>query len=206
MGFFSAGCIALFWMACQFVILEMMGYSAAAFAPKIAVPFVRQHPPPPVRLEPILVVQQQTKTATIELPDTKPLPGHTFAGAIERGLKERFGSDVDRVIESLRLRELDYEVDAFVGSGNPETSKCRQICSSYVPGLTVREFWDTKDMLWVDRLKSKYKVIRDEFLQVTSDMDRLRKVGNNIWAGALTEDASSYGEGTFLLAVLSGFI
>lgn len=116
---------------------------------------------------------------------------------IEKGIRERFENEAERVVESLRLKDREYEHNAFVGppDRDPETSNCRQVSNSYVPGLTIREFWDTSDIPWAQKLKSKYKAIRDEFEQVTADMDRLVQEGNNIWAGALTEDAASYGEG-----------
>lgn len=86
---------------------------------------------------------------------------------------------------------------------DPASSKCHQLCHSYVPGLTAKEFWNDKDYAWCDKLKSKYKAIRDEFSTVTADMDALQAAGNNIWAGALSEDAGSYGEGWKTLVLMN---
>jgi Aspartyl/Asparaginyl beta-hydroxylase len=130
-------------------------------------------------------------------PETYPLPPHTFAGMVEKGMVERFGeSNVGRVLESWRLLDRDYVHNEYVGDKqkDPATSKCHQLCHSYVPGLTAKEFWNTDDFDWCGKLASKYKAIRDEFKSVTADMDTLVAQGNNIWAGALSEDASSYGE------------
>jgi hypothetical protein len=170
------------------VLLAMfIGSMTAAFVPKQLSP-----------RSPSSVVQHVTYC--IEPPKTAPLPPHTFAGMIENGIRSRFGREADRVIESLRLREQDYEHNAFVGGADrdPETSNCRQFCNSFVPGLSILEFWSTGDFEWVQKLKSKYKVIWDEFQKVTSDMELLKTQGNNIWAGALTQDAGSYGEGAFI--------
>jgi len=120
---------------------------------------------------------------------------------------ERFGGEekIGRVLESWRLLEKDYEHNEFVGGPDksPETSQCHQQCTSYVPGLTVKEFWDADEFEWCAKLKQKYSAIRKEFLAVTADMERLQREGNNIWAGALTEDAASYGEGWKTLVLMN---
>lgn len=137
-------------------------------------------------------------------PETSPLSPHTFAGMVEKGMIDRFGEEkIDRILQSWRLLERDYEHNEFVGKGDPDSSKCHQHCHSFVPGLTVKEFWDAEDFEWCRKLAKKYKAIREEFKSVTSNMDELVKEGNNIWAGALTDDASSYGEGWKTLVLMN---
>lgn len=144
-------------------------------------------------------------------PNTFPLPPHTFSGLVEQGLIERFVSGIEngshrgdddtvaiaRVLESWRLLDRDYVHNAYVGSDptvDPSLSKCHQLCHSYVPGLRTKEFWDPTEFPWCAKLKSKYKAIHDEFSTVTADREALQQAGNNVWAGALSADASSYGE------------
>lgn len=118
---------------------------------------------------------------------------------------ERFGGEepIERVLKSWRWLENNYEHRAYLGQDpDPENSLCHQHCHSYVPGLTVQEFWDNESFEWTQKLASKYKAIRKEFLDVTADMARLQQEGNNIWAGALTEDASSYGVGWKTLVLM----
>jgi aspartate beta-hydroxylase len=78
-----------------------------------------------------------------------------------------------------------------------------QECHSYVPGLTIKPFWDSKDFDWAAYLEKSYPDIRKEFDRVNADMQTLKEEGNNIWAGALTEDASSYGEGWRTLVLMN---
>ena len=149
-----------------------------------------------------------SSSSTTKLPETVPLPPNTFSGLVEAALTERFGSGASRVIESWRLLAMDYEHREFVGDQqtppiqNVESSQCFQQAHSFVPGLTCKMFWDTDKVEWAQKLKKRYKEIKAEFTQVTSDMTRLTQQGNNIWAGALTEDASSYGEGWRTLVLM----
>lgn len=143
------------------------------------------------------------------MPQTSPLSPDTFAGRIERAMAQKFGSEnVARVVESFRLLESGYEHREYVGDKQPvpppnaDDSRCHQQAHSYVPGLTPREFWDVSSIEWAQILSSKYDVIKDEFRSVTSDADRLAREGNNIWAGALTDDAAGYGEGWSTLVLL----
>jgi hypothetical protein len=140
-------------------------------------------------------------------PAIAPLSPHTFAGQVEQRMIERFGGTepIARVLESWRLLEHEYEHRAFVGDASvrdPQLSLSHQHCHSYVPGLKVKEFWDNQDFEWTNKLASKYQTIRKEFLAVTADMERLQQEGNNIWAGALTEDAGSYGTGWRTLVLM----
>jgi Aspartyl/Asparaginyl beta-hydroxylase len=140
---------------------------------------------------------------------------------VEQALVERFFPDEERqrqrqrVVESWRLLERGYVHDEFVGvtkfQRSAETSQCKQHCHSYVPGLSIREFWDIDDTCfatgpsgknWCQFLQSKYPQILREFQQVTANLDQLKAKGNNIWAGALTDDASSYGEGWKTLVLM----
>ena len=144
----------------------------------------------------------------IKIPETMPLPPNTFSGLVERALQERFGSDAARIVESWRLLEMGYEHFEFVGNqqnppiGDPETSKCHQQAHSFVPGLRATQFYDVETVEWAQKLKKRYKEIKSEFSRVTADMDKLTREGNNIWAGALTQDASSYGTGWRTLVLM----
>lgn len=148
-------------------------------------------------------------TINTRIPETSPLPPHTFAGMVEAGLQERFGNDSARIIESWRLLERDYEHREFVGNNgsDPAESNCHQQCHSYVPGLKAVEFWDStadpQQDVWAKKLAKQYKALKKEFTQVTADMEQLMNKGNNIWAGALTEDASSYGVGWKTLVLMN---
>jgi aspartate beta-hydroxylase len=73
-----------------------------------------------------------------------------------------------------------------------------------VPGLKALAWWNnpTKDYAWAKSLSKSYKDIKKEFLSVMSSPDKLQE-GNNIWAGALTTDAESYGEGWKTLVLLN---
>lgn len=136
-----------------------------------------------------------------KLPETPPLSPNTFAGMVEQGLLNKFGGpdDIERILTSWRLLEKDYVHDEYAGPDDisPEESQCHQHCHSYVPGLSIQEYWDVNsDELspWTKKLQKKFKEIRNELKQVAlRDPDKLEQKGNNIWAGALTEDASSYG-------------
>ena len=126
------------------------------------------------------------------VPETAPLPLHTFAGQVEQALTQRF-ENIDRVLESWRLLDRDYEHREYFGSAeNPEDSRCHQQCHSFVPGLSVRPFWE--NMEWTKQLEQAYPQIQKELKNVLNNPDLLAQ-GNNVWAGALTEDASSYGVG-----------
>jgi aspartyl/asparaginyl beta-hydroxylase (cupin superfamily) len=150
-----------------------------------------------------------SRFATI-IPETQPLAPHTFAGMVEMALIERFGVDkkcehdtsIGRIIESWRLLDKDYVHHEFLGSGDPSESSCYQEAHSFVPGLKAQEFYDTKNYPWCQKLAKKYKDIKEEFKLVTSDMSKLVKEGNNIWASALTDDASSYGTGWKTLVLM----
>jgi len=121
---------------------------------------------------------------------------------VEQGIQERFGEAAQRVVDSWRLLDMDYEHREFVGDGDAESSLCHQHAHSYVPGLTAKQFYDTSDHAWCQKLASKYTELKKEFIQVTADMAKLQQEGNNIWAGALTEDASSYGAGWKTLVLM----
>lgn len=97
---------------------------------------------------------------------------------------------------------MDYEHREFVGNqqsppipnDDAKTSNCYQHAPSYVPGLKAVTWWDNVDELkWAKSLSKSYPAIREEFLSVMNNPSKLESKGNNIWAGALTEDASSYG-------------
>lgn len=146
------------------------------------------------------------------LPDTsRPLPPHTFGGMVERALIERFGEkDVERILISWRLLDQEYyrkeyvgdQMSAVDGLPPPKDSDMIQECHSYVPGLSIRPFWNPNDFDWAMYLESHYPEIRKEFDAVTANMEQLQQDGNNVWAGALTDDAASYGEGWKTLVLM----
>ena len=139
------------------------------------------------------------------IPDTSaPLHPGTFAGLVEQALIRRYGEkDIDRVLTSWRLLDKDYFHKEYVGeAGQEQSSDMYQECHSYVPGLQITPFWDPSQFEWTKHLESKYQQIRKEFLSANKDMQALKKEGNNVWAGALTEDAASYGEGWTTLVLM----
>jgi len=170
------------------------------------------------------VVLQETAAPSsfTPLPEVahQALPLHTFAGQVERCLQEMHEeTEIQSVLQCWRMLNADHqyktsvssllsdneEEDAMAASKN---SWRTQICNSYVPGLTVREFWDTTSnnsnnsnpastFPWIESLKSKYPSLLKE-LKVNLQEQKAQQVeqqGNNIWAGALTEEAASYGVG-----------
>lgn len=167
----------------------------------------------------------QSNTSPPDHVVSTPLATHTFAGQVEQGMKDRFGGEenVERILQSWRLLDAGYEHRAFVGNDlassssssssdddddnkrrDAETSLCHQHCHSYVPGLSIQEFWNTNDFDWCKRLARSYPAIRQEFDRVvmSGDASTLQEQGNNIWAGALTEDAGSYGVGWKTLVLM----
>jgi aspartyl/asparaginyl beta-hydroxylase (cupin superfamily) len=152
------------------------------------------------------------QTTTIPPTDT-PLSINTYAGQIENAIITKYGSEeTKRVIQSWRLLDLDYEHREYVGGNtdigsiiSKDESNCYQYTHSYVHGLTCVPFWDATSQPWAKKLSNKYKTIRREFLNVISEKnkDTLTKEGNNIWAGALTEEAGGYGEGWSTLVLMN---
>lgn len=141
------------------------------------------------------------RTITTPPPVKTPLSPMTFAGQVEQALLSKFPqSKIERVLQSWRLLEMDYEHREFVGHQqsppivDAEMSRCYQYAPSYVPGLKALAWWDSVDDLpWAKSLSTNFPAIRDEFLSVISSPDKLQSEGNNIWARALTTDAESYG-------------
>jgi aspartate beta-hydroxylase len=123
---------------------------------------------------------------------------------IEKGLKDRFNETaIERVLTSWRLVDQGYYRKEYVGDAiEEEDTYMIQECHSYVPGLTIKPFWDPQDFDWAKTLESRYPEIRKEFDSVMGNRQKLQREGNNIWAGALTEDASSYGEGWKTLVLM----
>jgi len=159
--------------------------------------------------------------STIDRTTTTPPPVNShlseiqspFASQVEQALISKFPeSKIERVLQSWRLLEMDYEHKEFVGSqqsppisdDEAETSSCYQHAPSYVPGLKAQAWWDdVDDFKWGKSLEKSYKAIRDEFVSIMDRPDKLESEGNNIWAGALTTDAASYGEGWKTLVLLN---
>jgi len=48
-----------------------------------------------------------------------------------------------------------------------------QEARSYVPELTARTFWETDDFKWVEALRKEYNRIKEEFLRVSVNEERL---------------------------------
>lgn len=133
-----------------------------------------------------------TSTSTANNDDTI-----TFAGMVEQGLLKRFDeSQIQRVLQSWRLLDQEYYHNVYVGDPSlQETSHMIQECHSYLPGLSIQPFWNPEDFDWAKELEqNSYSEIAAEFKAVTADLQTLEQQGNNIWAGALTEDASAYGQ------------
>ncbi len=157
--------------------------------------------------------KQQDFRQTTTIPPTSPLSKNTFAGQIENAIINKYGEeDTKRVLQSWRLLEQDYEHREYVGDSSssssnkgsisPQESNCYQYTHSYVDGLTCVPFWDIQTQPWATKLQKKYKTIRTEFLNAISKKT-LEKEGNNIWAGALTEEAGGYGEGWSTLVLMN---
>ena len=147
------------------------------------------------------------RISSTSIPETKPLLENSFAWKIEQALRVKFGSEnIQRVIQSWSLLDQGYEHREFIvnsAKSSPESSFAYQHAPSYVPGLTCKSFWPIDDVPWVQRLKTNYKIIFEEFRSVTSDMQRLQQNGNNIWAGALSQEAGAYGEGWKTLVLMN---
>lgn len=177
-----------------FIVVQLM--STAAFGPN----------PTNVNRPRSLSCPSNLRAATAgTLPDTStPLSPNTFAGMVEKRLMESFDSkDIQRVLTSWRLLEKDYYHKEYVGEDGKEgESDMVQECHSYVPDLPIKAFWKHHDFEWAKYLESKYPQIRKEFLAVNGDFQRLQEDGNNVWAGALTDDASAYGEGWKTLVLM----
>ena len=138
----------------------------------------------------------------------KPLPSFTLAGKIETAIVEKFGAKgTKRVLESLRWLENDYEHCQFMGEEkeeeiSKEESNCWQYANSYIRDLTCTPFWDISKFDWAKSLQRYYPEIKKEFTHVMNNQESLKQRGNNIWAGALTEEAGSYGTGWKTLVLL----
>jgi len=158
--------------------------------------------------EEVLHPNNNNNNKPVVLPKTQPLSPHSFAGMVEQALIDKFSADgnVDRILESWRLLDLGYEHHEFAGRHQlppimeTTTSKCQQHAHSYVPGLRATQFYNTEDYDWCRQLQSRYPILKQEFDTVTKSSSI--KEGNNVWAGALTEDASSYGTGWKTLVLM----
>lgn len=178
------------------VAVSLFPLLVAQFSASIVVYAFRPSPNRPAKCS-----THRQMVGTSVLPDTTPLPTHTFAGMVEQAMVEKFGSsqDIQRILTSWRLVEMGYEHKEYAGPSNvsPDQSQCHQHCHSYVPGLSIREYWDVEDSKlqpWTNKLSKSFKDIQNEFARVAlTNSEQLAQQGNNIWAGALTEDASSYG-------------
>lgn len=141
------------------------------------------------------------------IPETSSLSINTFAGQVENAVLSKYGAEeTARVLQSWRLLDKDYEHHAYIGKEDSQISatesNCYQYAHSYVDGLTCEPFWDVSKLSWAKKLANKYKTIRNEFLSVLSDQEKLEQ-GNNIWAGALTEEAGGYGKGWNTLVLMN---
>lgn len=144
-------------------------------------------------------------------PPTRPLSPLTFAGQMEAALIDKFGGaePIKRVLDSWRWAEMDYAHKEFMGprqdppATDPKSSNCHQLAPSYVADLTCRQFWDASQFDWAKKLEISFDEIKKEFVSVTADMNSLSKKGNNIWAGALSDDAAGYGEGWKTLVLVN---
>eukprot|EP00814_Leptocylindrus_danicus_P013569 CAMPEP_0116014464 /NCGR_PEP_ID=MMETSP0321-20121206/6287_1 /TAXON_ID=163516 /ORGANISM="Leptocylindrus danicus var. danicus, Strain B650" /LENGTH=377 /DNA_ID=CAMNT_0003484109 /DNA_START=356 /DNA_END=1489 /DNA_ORIENTATION=+ len=140
--------------------------------------------------------ESSASAAVVSDASTPVLSPHSFEGLVERGMIDRFGSEASRIVQSWRMLEADYEHKAHI------KDDVLQFANSYVPGLTAKCWWDTTEFSWCKYLEDHYDEIKTEFMSATSDMEALTKQGNNVWAGALTDDASAYGVGWSTLVLL----
>ena len=141
------------------------------------------------------------------IPDTsdRSLSPYSFAGLVEQRLLEKFDrDDIERVLESWRLADMDYEHREVI------RENCSQQAHSYVRGLHAQPFWNVDDHEWCQKLESKYKEIYKEFSQqVLTPTQRKNNNNNNnnkddlVWSGALTEEATSYGVGWKTLVLMN---
>jgi aspartate beta-hydroxylase len=180
-------------------LLTLLGAGTQAFQPTIKGHHVAN---PSVLVSCPMV----TSSSSSSLPDTSmALPPNTFAGMVEQGLLERFEeSEIQRVLASWRLLDKDYYHKEYIGEpGKEDTSDMLQECHSYVPGLSISPFWNAQDFDWAKYIETKYPQIRKEFLAVNNDMQHLQQEGNNIWAGALTDDGAAYGDGWKTLVLMN---
>ena len=164
---------------------------------------------------------------TSTIPETVPLSKNTFAGQVEQAVMAKYGTEeTQRIVQSWRLLDKDYEHHAYVGTHDsddidnvdvdvdvetttetthiisPNESNCYQYAHSYVDGLECKPFWDISQQSWANKLSNKHKTIRRELFSVLSDEEKINE-GNNVWAGALTEEAGGYGEGWSTLVLMN---
>ncbi|GFH56818.1 hypothetical protein CTEN210_13294 [Chaetoceros tenuissimus] len=135
---------------------------------------------------------------TTTLPKEIPAPQiRTFAHQVEQALLAKFPEEeIQNVITSWRLLDQDYQHREYFGDtkADPLISNQYQFAHSYVPGLSVKPFWDIDNISWAKKLQQNYKQILKEFTSVIDNKEKLA-AGNNVWAGALTEEAGGYGKG-----------
>jgi aspartate beta-hydroxylase len=123
---------------------------------------------------------------------------------------------VERILQSWRLLEQDYIHQEYLDRNNninnninhnqesTDKNMSYQLCHSYVPGLTIREFWNVSQFDWCQRLASQYESIRHEFLSVIAHPEYLQQQGNNVWATALDPQvAQQYGSGWSTLVLMN---
>ena len=177
------------------------------------------------------------RAAPPRLPDTSvPLSRSTFAGLVEQALLERYPEhDIQRILTSWRLLDQDYFHQEYVGTykqkkkaevdrAGEDGDNDQQLqheheleraapdmvqeCHSYVPGLQIEPFWDTKQFGWSNYLEAHYPEIKKEFLAMNQQLvheqqhQQQQQRGNNIWAGAITDEAAAYGTGWTTLALM----
>ena len=132
---------------------------------------------------------------------------------------------IERILQSWRLLEQDYIHQEYIGhdtrtddtdhpnssnhhhyhdKNHTSTNMAYQLCHSYVPGLTIRPFWNVSQFDWCQRLSSHYESIRKEFKSVLSNPEYLQQHGNNVWATALDPNvAQQYGSGWSTLVLMN---
>eukprot|EP00588_Corethron_pennatum_P005692 CAMPEP_0194296110 /NCGR_PEP_ID=MMETSP0169-20130528/55193_1 /TAXON_ID=218684 /ORGANISM="Corethron pennatum, Strain L29A3" /LENGTH=403 /DNA_ID=CAMNT_0039045477 /DNA_START=143 /DNA_END=1354 /DNA_ORIENTATION=+ len=182
-----------------------------------------------IAVRPVTHPPQSSATATLDsetyeidgtaLPPIRP---GTFAASVRDAIVERYGAGpARRVLASWNAADVGHERREYVGDlptvrprmdrPAPGESNCVQHCTSYVPGLSIREWWWDEDGVaidgapprpsWAVDLEKSFPAIREEFLAATSDPSLASK-GSNVWAGALTDDASGYGMGWTTLVLM----
>uniref|UniRef100_A0A6S8DPY6 Aspartyl/asparaginy/proline hydroxylase domain-containing protein n=1 Tax=Aureoumbra lagunensis TaxID=44058 RepID=A0A6S8DPY6_9STRA len=117
----------------------------------------------------------------------------TYSQRIEQSLKRKYGTDeMSRVLSSWRDLVAGEKYEAVLG----DHPLMKQEARSYLPGLTVRPFWSVENLEWAKKLAEDWQIVRNEFdtIALADGGSSLKKRGNNVWAVAIDDEASAYGQ------------
>ena len=102
---------------------------------------------------------------------------------ILNGVKMKFPSKIERVIECFTSFSQGTELDNLLGDGN--SAHNRQKANCYVQGLTTQTFHDEKNAQkfpWVTKLESNSHIVAKE-LQEFIKKDKLKQIDSSKWLG-----------------------